>query len=315
MANDVPAGRAILPYDIGDGIIPVEVVWDGAMWWATQQQTANVFGVDRRTIGEHIQNIFGECELTEQAVCRKFRHTASDGKTYEVLHYNLDMVIAVGYRVSTSRGTRFRQWATSVLSRYSLKGYALDDERLSSGYTGDLDGLVERVRRIRTSEAPLDRKLTDLFTTSIDYDAKSSTARRFFASIHNKFHYAIHQHTAPELIVNRVNHKQPNMGLTNWRGRTITKRDSEIAKNYLGEFELELLELLVEQFLVFAEFRAKSGISMLMVDWLKKLDDFLAFNERPILLNKGAVTHQQAMMKAHKEFAQFKNHKLGSGVA
>jgi hypothetical protein len=265
----------IILYRTEDGKTQVQVVLQDETVWLTQAQMAELFQKDVRTINEHIQNIYQEGELEKAPTIRKFRIVQTEGKrkvTRDVDAYNLDVIISVGYRVKSHRGTQFRIWATQRLREYIVKGFVMDDERLEKRATNYFDELIERVRRIRTSERNFYEKVRDVFATSIDYDPKTDYAKQFYAVVQNKFHYAIHGHTAAELIAKRIDSTKEHMGLTNWSGKIITASDAKIAKNYLGELELKRLELLVEQFLSFAELRSVERIPMYMSDWLKKLD-------------------------------------------
>jgi len=247
----------ILLYQTKDGKAKIEVKLQDETVWLSQAQMAELFQKDRKTITEHIQNVFKEGELAENSVCRKFQHTAADGKKYSVNFYNLDVIISVGYRVSSLRGTQFRIWATQRLKEYIIKGFVMDDERLENGGTKNnyFKELLERVRKIRSSEKNLYEKVRDIFATSIDYNSSDEQAKEFYANIQNKFHYAIVGQTAAEIVVNRIDGQKENLGLTNWKGVEIKRKDAEIAKNYMLEKELRQLYLIVEQFLSFSELR------------------------------------------------------------
>jgi hypothetical protein len=239
--------------------------------------------------------VFKEGELKREATVAKIATVQQEGSrtiTREVEYYNLDVIISVGYRVKSHRGTQFRIWATGTLREYLVKGFVLNDERLEGNERNYFDELVERVRRIRTSERQFYRKVLDIFATSIDYDTKTAQAQEFFATVQNKFHYAIHGRTAAELITERIDSQAPAMGLTHWSGKVVTAKDARIAKNYLQELELKRLDLLVEQFLVYAELQAVEKRPMYMQQWVQKLDDFLRFNEKEILQHKGKVSRQ-----------------------
>ncbi|MFA6106472.1 MAG: RhuM family protein [Patescibacteria group bacterium] len=259
----------IIIYNSEDGETKIEVKMENETVWLSQKQMAELFDKDVKTVNEHIKNVFFEGELAENSVIRKFRITASDGKSYETMFYNLDVIISVGYRVKSHRGTQFRIWATQKLREYIIKGFAMDDERLAGGgikktYFNEWE---ERIRKIRTSEANFYQKVRDVFATSVDYNPKLDYARRFFATVQNKFHYAITGLTAAEIVSNRIDSQKENMGLTNWKGEIIVREQAEIAKNYLKELELKRLNLLVEQFLSFAELQSVEQRVMYMKDW------------------------------------------------
>jgi len=259
----------IIIYNSEDGETKIEVKMENETVWLSQKQMAELFDKDVKTVNEHIKNVFIEGELAENSVIRKFRITASDGKSYETMFYNLDVIISVGYRVKSHRGTQFRIWATQKLREYIIKGFAMDDERLAGGgikktYFNEWE---ERIRKIRTSEANFYQKVRDVFATSVDYNPKLDYARRFFATVQNKFHYAITGLTAAEIVSNRIDSQKENMGLTNWKGEIIVREQAEIAKNYLKELELKRLNLLVEQFLSFAELQSVEQRVMYMKDW------------------------------------------------
>ncbi|HAH87828.1 MAG TPA: hypothetical protein DCL60_10725 [Armatimonadetes bacterium] len=268
---------------------------------------ADLFQTERSVITKHIRNIFDSGELDLNSVCAKIAHTATDGKTYQTQHYNLDMIISVGYRVNSLRGTQFRIWATQRLKEYIVKGFTLDDERLmETGRQPDyFDELLERVRAIRASEKRFYQKVTDIYKTSIDYDPEAELTKTFFATVQNKFHYAVTGHTAAEIIAGRADAKKPNMGLTTWKGTRVRKCDVTVAKNYLSEPELRSLNLIVDQYLSFAEFQAEQRRAMHMSDWVRKLDDFLKLNERDILRNAGKISKDIAAQIAENHFETF----------
>lgn len=295
----------IILYRTEDDRTEIQVTLQDEMVWLSQAQMSELFQKDVRTINEHIKNVFKEGELEKKSVIRNFRITAADGKHYNTNFYNLDVIISVGYRVNSHRGTQFRIWATQRLKEYIVKGFVMDDRRLAGGATNYFDELIERVRRIRTSERNFYEKVRDIFTTSIDYDPKTDYARQFYATVQNKFHYAIHGHTAAELIAQRVDSAKPFMGMTNWADNIITRKDAEIAKNYLEELEIKRLELLVEQFLSFAELRTLEKKPMYMTDWVKKLDEFLVLNEKEILTHTGKVSHKEMEAKVRGELEKY----------
>ena len=281
-----------LIYQAEDGKTQLSVVLENEELWLSQKQLTELFGKAKTTISEHIKHIFEDGELREDSVVRFFRTTAADGKNYEVAHYNLDMVLALGYRVRSQAGVRFRQWASTQLKEYLVKGFVLDDERLKNpGQARDyFDELTRRLQDIRTSERRFYQKITDIYATSVDYDSTASITQEFFATVQNKVHFAIHGHTAAELIKQRADSSQPNMGLTNWSGARIRKSDVSVAKNYLTEEELRALNNLAEQYLVFAEGQAARRIAMTMKDWITKLEGFLTLNDREILRGAGQVS-------------------------
>ncbi|MBI4272392.1 virulence RhuM family protein [Candidatus Uhrbacteria bacterium] len=302
----------IIIYNSEDGQAKLEVRLDGETVWLSQKQMAALFDKDVRTVNEHIKNIFLEGELEEDSVIRKFRITASDGKQYEIMHYNLDVIISVGYRVSSLRGTQFRMWATQRLKEYIVKGFTMDDERLAEGNVAKnyFDELEERIRKIRTSEKNFYQKVRDVFATSADYNPKVDYAKQFFSVVQNKFHFAITGLTAAEIVVNRVDNKKMNMGLTNWKGEIITREQAEIAKNYLEELELKRLNLLVEQFLSFAELQSVEKRVMYMKDWIQKLDNFLTLNDKEILDDAGNVSRKDMELKVRSELERFNQKQL-----
>ena len=295
----------IVLYKSEDGNIKVDVLFEGETVWLTQGQMSTLFGKSVSTINEHIKNIFDEKELIESDVMRKFG--ISEFSTKPTNFYNLDVIISVGYRVKSHQGTQFRQWATKRLSEYIIKGYSLNDERFTSGSSMNyFKELVDRIRAIRLSEKVFYQQVKDIYATSIDYDGHSEHAEQFYKIVQNKFHYAIHGHTAAELIVKRVDSTKPNMGLTNWTGKVINTQDAQIAKNYLEALELKRLELLVEQFLSFAELRSVERKPMYMTDWTQKLDEFLVLNEKEILQNAGTVSHKVMEKKVRAELAKYR---------
>jgi len=307
MAKDKNQSQIIL-YQTEDGQTKIQVTMEDETVWLTQDQMATLFNKGRTTITEHIQNAFKEGELDEKAVCREFRRTGTDGKEYAVKHYNLDVIISVGYRVKSLQGTQFRIWATQRLKEYIIKGFTLDDERLKQGgqKARYFQELLQRVRDIRSSERNFYQKVTDIYTTSIDYRKDEKITKEFFATVQNKMHYAVHGHTAAEIITKRIDKKKPLMGLTSFKGNYITAQDVKIAKNYLTEGELKQLNLIVSMYLDFAELQATNGRLMKMTDWIAKLDDFLKLSERKLLVNKGTVSAEQAALKAEEEFKEYR---------
>ena len=280
--------------------------------WLTQTMIAQLFDKGRTTIIEHLKNIFESEELDEKSVCREFRHTANDGKTYNTKYYNLDAIISVGYRVNSKKATQFRQWATSVLKEFAIKGFVLDKKRLENGsFLGQnyFDKLLEEIREIRLSERMFYQKITDIYATSVDYNKDDETTKTFFAKVQNKLHFAIHGHTAVELIYNRADSQKEYMGLTSWDNAPsgkVLKSDVTIAKNYLLKEELDSLGRIVNAFLDLAESRAKRNIPMSMEDWAKRLDAFLEFDDREILYDAGQITKKIADEKALSEFEKYR---------
>ncbi|OGR90865.1 MAG: hypothetical protein A2992_00750 [Elusimicrobia bacterium RIFCSPLOWO2_01_FULL_59_12] len=307
--GEEPSGQ-ILIYQAEDNKTRLEVKLQDETVWLTQKQMADLFQKDVRTINEHIQNVFEEGELARTATIRKFRIVQSEGArevAREVEHYNLDVIISVGYRVKSQRGTQFRIWATQRLRDYLVKGFAMDDARLAEGGVQNryFDELLERIRAIRASERNFYRKVLDIYSTSIDYDPHAPISQTFFATVQNKMHWAVHGHTAAEIIVQRANADKPNMGLTSWKGKRITPADTGVAKNYLAKEELEILNLIVSQYLDFAELQARTRKPMPMADWVRKLDDFLRLNDRQILQDAGKVSAMLAEETAAREFEKF----------
>lgn len=274
--------------------------------WLTQRQIAELFDKDRSVITKHIKNIFEEGELVENSVCAKIAHTANDGKTYETLYYNLDMIISVGYRVNSKRATQFRQWANRILKEYLIKGFVLDDERLKGQKQDYFDELLERLRDIRSSEARMHAQVLKIFSTAIDYDKDSLQVQELFKTIQNKLHYSAHGRTASEIIFQRADSDKINMGLTNFKGKMPTKKESEIAKNYLNQEELEALNRIVTAYFEFAELSALNREQKSMQEHLEKLNEFLKFSGREVLQGAGKISHQKALEKAHKEYNLYK---------
>ncbi|HMU14728.1 MAG: virulence RhuM family protein [Bacteroidetes bacterium] len=307
-------GEPVLLYRTEDGTLRMDVRMDGDTVWLSQEQMAGLFEKDKSTISRHIRNVIAEGELEAVSVIALFATTAADGKTYQVEHYNLDMIISVGYRVNSKRGTQFRIWATRQLREYLIKGFVLDDRRFKEHSALDryFDELVERIRDIRTSERQFYRKVTDIYATSIDYEPDAEATRKFYATVQNKFHFAITGHTAAELIGGRASSEQPNMGLTNWPGDRILPRDVTIAKNYLNEDELKQLNNIVEQYLAFAESQALRKKPMRMLDWIDKLHGFLTLNEREVLEGLGHLSKDEADDHALREYSKYREaNKLG----
>ena len=297
-----------LIYQAEDGKTQLSVLLDNEDLWLSQKQLTELFGKAKGTISEHIKHIFEDGELHEASVVRFYRTTATDGKSYEVAHYNLEMVLALGFRVRSQAGVRFRQWANAQLKEFIIKGFVLDDERLKNPGKGRdyFDELTQRLQDIRTSERRFYQKITDIYATSVDYNPQAAITQEFFATVQNKVHYAIHGHTAAELIKQRADSSQPNMGLTNWNGARIRKSDVSVAKNYLTEEELRALNNLAEQYLVFAEGQAARRIAMTMQDWVTKLEGFLTLNDREILRGAGRISADLAKNHAEQELTKFR---------
>jgi hypothetical protein len=290
----------------------VEVRVEEQTVWLTQKLIAALFEVTVPTVNEHLKNILASGELEETSVIRKFRTTAADGKSYTTAHYNLDAIIAVGFRVNSTRATQFRQWAIGILRDFALRGYVLDKERLKNGALFDqsyFDNLLAEIREIRASERRFYQKITDIYATALDYSPEAETTQTFFATVQNKLHFAIHGHTAAELIVDRADSAKEHMGLTTWRNAPkgkILKPDVVVAKNYLTEKELKALDRFVTMYLDYAEDQAERGVPMTMADWAKKLDAFLQFNERDLLDHPGKVTAEIAKAFAESEFEKYR---------
>ncbi len=303
----------ILLWNSEDGKTRIDVKLLDETVWLTQAQMAELFDKARNTITEHINNIFEEGELDKDSVCRKFRHTAFDGKPYEVMFYNLDVIISVGYRVKSHRGTQFRKWATERLREYLIKGFIIDDERLKEGknFGQDyFDELLERIRDIRNSEKRLYQKIKDIYALSADYEANITETRKFFQTVQNKLHFAITDKTAAEIIAERADSKKPNMGLTSWKGAKPRSNDVIVAKNYLNEEEISQLNLIVNMYLDYAELQTKNKKAIYMKDWLEKLNAFLQFNEKEILKNAGRVQMEVAKKLALGEFVKFNQERI-----
>ena len=290
----------------------VEVYYKDKTVWCTQKAMAALFDCSTDNIGLHLKHIFASGELEKDSVTEKISATASDGKNYLTQFYNLDAIISVGYRVNSIRATQFRQWATSVLREYAIRGYVLDRKRMENGtFLGEdyFEHLLAEIREIRLSERRFYQKLTDIYATSMDYNKDAPTTRLFYKRIQNKMHYAVHQHTAAELIMERADAEKEHMGLTTWENAPdgkIVKTDVSIAKNYLNEMELEDMGHIVTAVLDFAESRAKRHIPMTMEDWAARIDAYLSSDERPLLNHAGSVTHEEAVLHAETEFEKYR---------
>lgn len=299
-------GQIIL-FQTQGGNTKIEVRLANESVWLTADQMAELFQRNKSTISRHIKNVFESGELQRDSVVAEFATTASDGKTYKMAYYNLDMIISVGYRVNSHRGVQFRQWATQVLKEYMIKGFALNDELLKNAGQGNyFDELLSRIRDIRSSEKVFYRKILEIYALSIDYDPRTEATQRFFKTVQNKMHFSAHGHTAAEVIFQRADAEKDFMGLTTWRGAMPTKHEAEIAKNYLTEEEVDMLNRIVNLYLDFAELQAKSHVPMYMKDWIKKLDDFLTLSGKELLTHAGTVSAEVAKLKANTEYDRFR---------
>ena len=295
----------IILYQDEDGITRVSVRFANDDLWLTQNQIAEIYDTTQPNISQHIDGIFKDGELFAEATHKKFLLVQTEGKRQvkrEVSHYNLDVIIAIGYRVQSQIATRFRRWATDRLHEYIQKGFTMDDERLKQGGSRYFRELLQRIRDIRSSERNFYQQVTDIYATATDYDPRADLTKKFFATVQNKLHFAVHEHTAAEVIFERVNNEKPLVGMTNYKGDYITKDDVKIAKNYLSELELQRLNLLVSQFLDFAEFQALEQNPMTMQNWIEALDNQIVSLKRKILKGIGKISHAQAVEKAEKEF-------------
>ena len=299
-------GQIIL-FQTQGGDTKIEVRLANETVWLTADQMAELFQRNKSSISRHIKNVFESGELQRDSVVAEFATTASDGKTYKVAYYNLDMIISVGYRVNSHRGVQFRQWATQVLKEYMIKGFVLNDELLKNAGQGNyFDELLSRIRDIRSSEKVFYRKVLEIYALSIDYDPRTEATQRFFKTVQNKMHFSAHGHTAAEVIFQRADAEKDFMGLTTWRGAMPTKHEAEIAKNYLTEEEVDMLNRIVNLYLDFAELQAKSHVPMYMKDWIKKLDDFLTLSGKELLTHAGTVSAEVAKLKADTEYDRFR---------
>ena len=309
-------GTDILIYQTEDGNTKIDVRLENETVWMTQKAIAELYQKGVNTINEHIKNIYAEGELGEAATIRKNRIVQTEGKRdveREVSFYNLEMILAIGYRVRSHRGTQFRQWATERLTEYLVKGFTMDDDRLKEmrNFGQDyFDELLERIRDIRASEKRFYQKITDIYATSIDYDSKAEITQGFFATVQNKLHFAIHGQTAAELIAERAKAEKENMGLTSWKGDKVRKGDVTVAKNYLSEKELKSLNRIVTMYLDYAEDQAERQQPMHMSDWIDKLNAFLQFNDREILENAGKVSKAVADQLATQEYEKYNQNRI-----
>lgn len=303
----------MLIYQDENGITKVSVRLDEDDIWLTQNQIAELYNTTKQNISLHINNIFNDGELSQNSTVKKYLTVQNEGgrKVNRNLdHYNLDMIIALGYRIQSPVAVRFRQWATQRLHEYIQKGFALDDERLKQGGNRYFRELLQRIRDIRSSERNFYQQVTDIYATSIDYDPRSNLTKEFFATVQNKLHFAVREQTVAEVIYNRVDNEKPFVGMTNFKGNYVTRDDVKIAKNYLSEIELQRLNLLVSQFLDYAEFQALEQKSMTMQDWSNELDNQIIANHRRLLEGKGTVSHKQAIEIAKKEFEVYREREM-----
>ena len=307
--EQVTRNQAFLIYQDDNGISRVNVRFEGEDVWLTVDQIMELFDASQQDVSYHIGQIYSESELNKERTHKKFLLVRQEGNrsvNRHISHYNLDIIIAVGYRVKSQVATRFRQWATANLHEFIVKGFTLDDNRLKGNRSRYFRELLQRIRDIRSSERNLYQQVTDIFITSIDYNPNAQLTRHFFATVQNKLHYAAHQHTAAELIYDRVDADKPMVGMTNFKGSYITKEDVQIAKNYLTEEELTYLNLLVSQYLDFAEIQALQQNPMKMVSWIEKLDDLMKLSGRQLLVGNGSITHEEAKKKAIAEFEKYR---------
>ena len=302
----------IILYQDDNEITRVSVRFADEDLWLTQNQLAEIYQTTQQNIALHIKNIYADGELND-STHKDFLLVRQEGNRQvqrNIVHYNLDMIIALGYRVQSQVATRFRRWATQRLHEYIQKGFAMDDERLKQGSNRYFRELLQRIRDIRSSERNFYQQVTDIYATATDYDPRSEMTKMFFATVQNKLHYAVHENTAAEIIYNRVDNEKPFVGMTNFKGDYVTKDDVKIAKNYLSEIELQRLNLLVSGFLDFAEFQALEMNPMTMKDWIEALDGQIIAHKRKVLIGKGNVSHQQAIAKAEKEFEIYRKREM-----
>lgn len=301
----------IIIYSGADGGTRIEVKFTGETVWLSQQQLCELYATSKANVSEHIKHIFEDAELDKESVVRKFRTTAADGKSYNVTFYNLDMIISLGYRIRSVIATHFRRWATERLKEYIIKGFTIDDERLKGNGGGAYwHELLDRIRDIRSSEKVMYRQVLDLYATAVDYDPRSETSVKFFKIVQNKLHFAAHGHTASELIFKRADADAPMMGLSSFKGDHPTLRDAQIAKNYLSENELKILNNLVSGYFDFAEIQAMKRRPVYMSDYVRQLDTILSSTGEALLNGPGTVSHQQAMDKAREEYRKFQIREL-----
>lgn len=297
----------ILLYQTEDGTTRLQVRFGEETVWLSQAQMAELFQTTKQNVSAHVRNIFAERELDEEGVVKDFLTTAADGKQYSVQHYNLVVIISVGYRVKSLRGTQFRRWATSQLREFLVKGFLLNDERFKElGGDRYFEELLQRIRDIRSSEKVFWRKVLEIYATSVDYDKDAETSKLFFATVQNKMHWAAHGHTAAEVVVERADSTKKNMGMTNFPGQRALKTDARVAKNYLTAKELDTLNRIVNFYLEFAELQAIDRKPMAMAAWIAKLDDFLKISDRDILTHAGTVSQEDAKRKADAEYEKWR---------
>ena len=303
----------LIIYQDDNGLVKVNVRFANEDVWLTQGQLAEIYDTTQEHVSMHISNIYKDGELEHERTYKKFLLVRQEGTRSvqrNIDHYNLDMIIALGYRVQSQVATRFRRWATERLHEYIQKGFAMDDDRLKQGGNRYFRELLQRIRDIRASERNFYQQITDIYATSVDYDPRTNLTRTFFATVQNKLHYAVHEHTAAEIIYDRVDSEKPLVGMTNFKGDYVTKDDIKIAKNYLTEKELQRLNLLVSQFLDFAEFQALEERPMRMADWIAALDNQIIALQRKLLEGKGSVSHQEAIEKAEREFNIYRQREM-----
>lgn len=303
----------LIIYQDDNGLVKINVRFADEDVWLTQGQLAEIYDTTQQNIALHIKNIYADNELADETTHKKYLLVRQEGNRNvqrNIDHYNLDMIIALGYRVQSQVATRFRRWATERLHEYIQKGFAMDDDRLKQGGNRYFRELLQRIRDIRASERNFYQQVTDIYATSVDYDPRTDLTRTFFATVQNKLHYAVHEHTAAEIIYNRVDSEKPLVGMTNFKGNYITKDDVKIAKNYLTEKELQRLNLLVSQFLDFAELQALEERPMRMADWISALDNQIIALQRKLLEDKGNVSHKEAIEKAEREFNIYRQREM-----
>ena len=306
MENNIIEENKIIIYTTEDGQVDIEVRLEDENVWLTQNSMAELFDTTKQNISLHIKNIFDENELNENSVVKENLTTAKDGKKYKTKFYNLDLIISVGYRVKSVRGTQFRIWANKLIKEYLIKGYNLNVKRFKNNGGGTyFEEVLEKIRDIRSSKKVFWRKILDIYATSIDYDAKDERTKEFFKTVQNKMHYAVHGNTAAEVIYNRVDSKKENIGLTSFKGNMPTKSETEVAKNYLSEKELDMLNRMVSAYLDVAEINALNMHPMTMKDWIRELDGFLTMTHKEILEGAGKISHEKALEKAHEEYDKY----------
>ncbi|HZK27291.1 MAG TPA: virulence RhuM family protein [Thermoclostridium sp.] len=308
----VSSAAEYLTFVAGSGESSVEVRYQDENIWLTQKMMAELYGIDRSVVTKHLKKVFLDDELEEDAVCAIFAHTASDGKTYKVKFYALQAVIAVGFKIDNQRAVQFRKWIITIAKDYIIKGFVMDDERFKLGHkltNQYFEEQLVRIREIRESERIFYQKITDIYSTAVDYDKSAKTTKEFFKKVQNKLHYAVHRHTAAEMIMERADSERKNMGLTTWKSAPkgkIQKFDVSIAKNYLTEKEIDFLNRLVSMYLDYAEIQAENSIPMTMEDWANRLDSFIEFNGRDLLMDAGKISAEQAKLHAETQFEKYR---------